>query len=454
MFKKILACGITIAISLTLISGCGANTSSSSVQANIANSTTGTPTVGNVNSDGTVNDPNQVEVDPNKLVLWSLFSGGDGQYMEQIIEDYNATNPAKQVQSVMLVWEDYYTKLATAVAAGKGPDIAISHVSKLPELVEQGIALPLDEYAQVSGTDWSSYTDAMNQSVTFENEHYAIPLDTHAEILFFNKDILEKAGIPFAEDGTIDIENNGGFIELLEQLKQGIGDGETVLSLTQNGDDPYRIWWAVYFQMGGTPIINDDSTEITLDKEIALAAAEYVKSLYDDGYIAKGIEDHQQYFQSGKAALSFCGTWATGVFAQTENLNFGAQNFPTLFDNDACWADAHTLFIPASKTRSEEDTQAVMDFINYVSSVGAYTWAESGQIPSNIVVNESQEYLDMPYRRDYVAAAANAVFPSKTPYFYTMKDTMIRNLDTIWLGQVDPSTGIDNLQEQLELDIM
>lgn len=88
-----------------------------------------------VNEDGTVNNPEAVQVDENKLVFWSLFSGGDGGFMNEIIADYNSKGPSKEVQSIMLVWADYYTKLQTAVAAGKGPDIGVSHVSKLPELV-------------------------------------------------------------------------------------------------------------------------------------------------------------------------------------------------------------------------------------------------------------------------------------------------------------------------------
>ena len=99
----------------------------------------------NVNEDGSVNDPSKVEVDENKLVMWSLFTGGDGEYMTKIIDDYNATSPSKQVQAITLVWADYYTKLQTAVTADKGPDIGLSHVSKLPELVDQGVVEPLND---------------------------------------------------------------------------------------------------------------------------------------------------------------------------------------------------------------------------------------------------------------------------------------------------------------------
>ena len=96
------------------------------------------------NEDGTVENPEAVQVDENKLVMWSLFSGGDGGFMDQIIADYNAGSPAKEVQSIMLVWADYYTKLTTAVATGNGPDIGISHASRISNLINDGVIEPLN----------------------------------------------------------------------------------------------------------------------------------------------------------------------------------------------------------------------------------------------------------------------------------------------------------------------
>ena len=122
-----------------------------------------------------------------------LFSGGDGEFMDKIIEEYNSGDPTKQVQSIMLVWGDYYTKLQTAVAAGKGPDIGVSHASKLPELVDQGVVEPIDGYLEELGVDLSTmYSENSLESVTFDGEIYAVPLDTHAEILYYNTDILKR----------------------------------------------------------------------------------------------------------------------------------------------------------------------------------------------------------------------------------------------------------------------
>lgn len=408
----------------------------------------------NVNEDGSVNDPSKVEVDENKLVMWSLFTGGDGEYMTKIIDDYNATSPSKQVQSITLVWGDYYTKLQTAVAADKGPDIGLSHVSKLPELVDQGVVEPLNDYLDELGVDLSSmYTQNSIDSVTFDGEIYAIPLDTHAEVMYYNKDILEKAGIELNADGKLDIGSLDDFKAMLDKVKAVMGDGESPLSLPNTGDDPYRVWWATYFQMGGTPIVNDDGTEVTLDTDKAVKAAEFVKSLYDDGYVATGIDDHQKLFQSGKAGFLFGGTWAVGVMESTDGLNFNVQSFPQLFDEDHCWADSHTFILPVNGDRDEDETKAAVEFMVAACKDGGLTWAGSGQIPANTEVTGNEEYAALPYRSNYQDEVEKAVLPTKNPHFYAMKDGMIQSLDTIWTGTNDAATGIDALVDELSSNL-
>ncbi len=224
----------------------------------------------------------------------------------------------------------------------------------------------------------------------------------------------------------MDISSEADFYAILDKIKTVLPEGASPIALTNSGDDPYRVWWAVYFQMGGSALINEEGTEVTLDKDIAVKAADFVKGLYDKGYVSQGIDNHQAFFQSGQAGLCIGGTWATGAFEQTENLKFGAQSFPQLFDKNACWADAHTFIIPFNKDRTEEETKAAVEFIYYVSTKGA---------------------------ADYKGALDTAVLPAKNPNFYSMKDSMITNLNTIWTGQADSKTAIDSLYDELKMNL-
>jgi multiple sugar transport system substrate-binding protein len=402
-----------------------------------------------VNEDGTVNNPEDLVVDPNKLVFWSLFAGGDGAWMDRIISDYNASGPARQVQPVMLVWADYYTKFGTAVAARKGPDIGVSHISRLPELVEQGMVIAVDDYAAKAGVNWNDFAPAMVEGITFNGKKYAIPLDTHAEIMYINLDKLNAAGVNLS-NGRLSIANAEEFKAALEKIKPTLQAGETVLSLPQQGDDPYRAWWATYFQMRGTPLVNAAGTQVTLDQAIAVRAADYIKSLWTDGYILPGIEDHQRFFQDGHAALVFAGTWATGVFGETKGLNFSAQPYPRLFGtNDACWADAHVFVIPTKQARNAANTQAAVDFTFWAASKGGATWAQSGQIPSHTPVQSSAAFTALPYRAGYSRAASTAVLPSKNVNFGAIKDSIIQNLNTLWADQASSASAIQNIISEM-----
>jgi hypothetical protein len=46
-----------------------------------------------------------------------------------------------------------------------------------------------------------------------------------------------------------------------------------------------------------------------------------------------------------------------------------------------------------------------------------------------------------------------AVLPAKSASFYALKDTMIRNLDTIWSDQSDSTSAINNMFDEMESDL-
>lgn len=396
------------------------------------------------NEDGSVNNPEEVKVKEGDLSFWSLFTGGDGEWFGKIADDYNATNPTNPTQVITLVWADYYTKLQTAVATGNGPDMGVSHVSKLTELAQSGAVEPLDDYLDKLDIKLSDYYSQANiDAVTIDGSVYAIPLDTHAEVMYYNLDLLKKAGI--SEEDVKNIKSSDDFKTLLQKCKDSLPEDVSPLALTANGDDPFRIWYATYFQMGGSDFTNEDATENTLDTDKAKAAMEYVKSLYDDGYILPGIDDHTALFQSGKAAFLFAGTWVTGVLNDTEGLNFNNADFPQLFDNDACWADSHTLILPVNSDRTEEESLEAVKFLFYASNEGGITWAGSGQIPASSTANQSDAYKKLK-GYNVVTELDKAKFaPKCTSYYGGMKVEIQNALDSFWTGNADADTALQSL---------
>ncbi|WP_166639261.1 extracellular solute-binding protein [Aureibacillus halotolerans] len=387
-----------------------------------------------------------------KLVFWNLFSGGDQEYMLSIVDAYNESQNDVFVESPTIAWADYYTKLVTSVAAGKGPDLAVSHAARVPELYYQGLAAPLDDLANEIGFKWGGITQNVEESIVLDGNHYAIPIDTHPFILYLNKELVTEAGL-LDENGNVAMEETPeGFIDFFTKAKKALPQ-KFPIAMSSTGVDPYRWWWAVYFQMGGTPMLSDDltETEITMDREIAIKAATYLKSLYHEHeLIPPNLGDFYQSFQSGKAVSMLTGVWATGIWEQTEGLEFIPLPLPQLFEQPGDFGGSHTIVMPADPDMSPERKRAGMEFMAFVLDQGA-EWAKAGHIPAKTSILQEDAYLEQPYRSSYAEVAQNVVFPSKTIYAGAAQTIMQRNLDLIWTNNASPEEAIDIMIDELEV---
>src|SRR5690606_14104262 len=69
-------------------------------------------------------DTNETGV--TKLTFWTPLSGGDGDFMKGLVEDFNEANDDVEVEILNLKAEEYYTKFRTSVTSNQAPDIALS----------------------------------------------------------------------------------------------------------------------------------------------------------------------------------------------------------------------------------------------------------------------------------------------------------------------------------------
>lgn len=83
---------------------------------------------------------------PRVVTFWSLFTGGDGEFFDAIIEAFNASHTDIQLKNDMVKFDDYYTKLTAALAAGNAPDLVVCHQGNMLPYVEAGQLLALDDY--------------------------------------------------------------------------------------------------------------------------------------------------------------------------------------------------------------------------------------------------------------------------------------------------------------------
>jgi multiple sugar transport system substrate-binding protein len=95
--------------------------------------------------------------------------------------------------------EQYKTKLALDLRSKGGADVIAVDGIWVGEFVQAGYLKPLSE---VAGADvdkwegWSQIPETVQGLGTFEDKRYGIPLGTDGRVLYYNKKLFAKAGLP------------------------------------------------------------------------------------------------------------------------------------------------------------------------------------------------------------------------------------------------------------------
>ena len=381
---------------------------------------------------------------------WNPFGGGDAKFMEQMVKKFNETHPKINVKSTRLEFSEYYTKLKTATASDNGPDIAISHITRLPEMVNEGLAVSVDELATETDISWSEFNQNIENDTVINNKHYAVPLDTHPQVMYYNKeylaeaDLLDENGKPIIEEGP------EGFINFLTRLKENSSAKYPMSNWTKlSADGHFRLWLGLYSQLNGETIISDG--EVSLDKEKAIKAIKYMNEIYNKDLAPLHSEymESVNVFRNKKAATLITGVWITGTLESTEDLDLGVVPVPKIFDRQATWANSHTLILPYSSNADERKQKAALTFAKWVTDNGEL-WAKAGHIPSKNSIKNKQEFKEMPYRTDYVEAANYASFNKAGVDAPGVKDKMVTALSGVWKGDYSAEEGVNKAVEQLE----
>lgn len=378
---------------------------------------------------------------------WNLFGGGDAEFMDEIVAEFNETHENIDVDVTRLEWEEYYTKLKTATASGNGPDIAISHVTRLKELANEGLVVSLNDLGAEVGIDWDQYNPNILEGAEIDGQIYGVPLDTHPLVFYYNKEHLAEADL-LAEDGTPKME--GSFMEFMEKLKTDSSAKYPMTNWTKlTAEGHYRVWWSLYNQLGGSPVITDD--ELTLDKEKAVEAIEYMQEFYDNDYSPLHSEymENVNLFRNGEAASLLTGVWITGTLEATEDLDFGVIPMPQIFDDRSAWGDSHTLVLPYAVDVNQEKREAALTFAKWATDNGEL-WAKAGHIPSNEAVQEKEEFKNMPYRMDYVEAADYVTFDSAGSYTWSIRSEMTTALSKVWNDQISAEEAVEEAVSGIE----
>lgn len=379
------------------------------------------------------------------LSMWTLFGGGEGSIMEDLIDQFNEEHDDITIEEQKLEWDQYYNRLLTSLVGGTAPDIAIMHLAVLPDYASRDVLYPIGE--QLSSEFRGVFLDNIIEKARYEGMLYAIPIDTHPIVLYYNKGLLRDAGLTDSNGDALVPETWSDFYDYASQVQDSADvHGLTMETGAMLGE---RLFTALYAQMGGR-LVNEATGELSVDQEIATQVYEMMLRPFEEG-LAQGpvaYEDTEALFQDNQSVFHVNGVWAMAVYPSLEDVDFGVTQLPAVSGSPHyTWGDSHSLVFPEKDDPAK--LAAALTFGEWFSGQ-TMEWAAAGHIPVNEEVLEAEEFLNLPMRSDYLEAAGNAVLAPSVQGWSRVREEMWEIGEAMILGDITPSEAAQRLSAVIE----
>jgi len=316
-----------------------------------------------------------------EIEYWQYFFDARVEAMEQLIANFQTTNPDITVKMAHFPYADYRTKVAAAIPAGEGPDVVQLFYGWLNDYVEAELIQPLP-----ADTFPAARIDAeffpMVQAMKDGDQYWALPTAVRSLALFYNERLFEDAGLS-APPANLD-----ELVEFARKMTTKDAAGNiTQVGLTAGMTAQDHHWFreVLVRQMGGDPYADDYKT-VNYNNDAGIKALEFYTGLAsgDQPVTSFGFMDEPQAaFKAGRAGMHIDGSFRIGSLDKIRGLKWGVAELPA--NADGMRSNYSSYWVNAITTKATgEKYDAAVKFMEYVTSDEAMQiWLDVvGELPA------------------------------------------------------------------------
>ncbi len=331
------------------------------------------------------------------LKLMHGLTGSDGAVFATLLEQFSKENPDICISSEGFAWDTFFQKYPTAVAAGQPPDMVIFHAAELQQMAAQGLMLPMDDMFADGTLSLDDYNPSLMAQLTTDGKTMAVPFDNHGWLLWYNTDLVKKAGL----DPNNLPKNGTEFIDWAQKLTTDVnGKHPTDADFDKDNVDVWAMeyTWPRYtipttlWQFGGA-VVSPDGKTATLDSPESIAAVQFWHDMMYKYFVAPPAVPGKMWagdlYKVNRLVFMWEGTWTQGfmldnpdvaAITQTAYINSLAPD-----GKQAVKFDSHIMSIPTGVDADGIKNAKVL--IAWLAKNGA-SWSTSGQVPAMFKVQE------------------------------------------------------------------
>ena len=381
-------------------------------------------------------------------VYWG--STAEDEAIKSALRGFESANPGVKVEEMYLPGDldgsTYNAKMKALAASGTLPDVGYFRPEEFFNYASKDFFLPLDDY--ISRDDMSdSYLP--QTWLSYGGKTYGAYTAAECQVMWYNKKVLEDAGVPLPPTNYDKAWTWDQFSEYLKMItldSKGNHPGDAGFNPgnIQKYGVIYDLWSAMYYPSlwsNGGGIISDDGKSVVVDTPESIEVFQKFADLIN--------KDHTMPYMGGGSGLASpavmlaneqLGFWVTGQWTLLElggisNLPLGVAALPILKKPAQIYLSGLNVVFNSSK-HPEEAWELQKWMMNPAKTLDLYTSGLWMPTKKSFYTNPSDlaKWTDNDVHPDgYKEAVLDSMAVAKTEPIY------IKNLNQMWGDHLNPA---------------
>ena len=395
------------------------------------------------------------------IQFWHAMGGRLGEVVEEIATKYNASQDTYNlVPTYKGGYEDTMTAGIAAFRAKQQPNIIqIFDAGAATIINAKGATIPIEDLMaeHSGGFNGEDYIEGVRYFYAdSDGKMIGMPFNSSTPLLYYNKDILSKAGIDAPPATWEEFEAMAPKIK--EAGYQALAQSHSPWIFSENFHSRHNLQLA-------TGNNGYDSTDVKIlynNDEMKMHWSKVKEWLDNDwyGFYGRGWGDNQDAFVQQKVAMWLGSSGSFGGLSKSAEFEFGASYLPywksIIEEPKGTFIGGAALFAMAGKP--DEENKGVADFMAFLTSPEMqYFWhKETGYVP---ITNAAYDLAKSDGYYESTPDAEVGILQLSQPggewtkgyrlgFYVQIREAMYKQYDNIFSGASSVDAAFDAMEEE------
>ena len=367
-----------------------------------------------------------------EIRFWQFW---DPEWINPLIEKFEKENPNIKVSLERLTWTDGFNKIVTALSANQAPDVIEIGSTWVAGLSLDGGLKPIEPKSLRNKlANW--------EPAYFKGRYYAVPWTLSTGALFYNKDLLKKAGFKTPPKNWKQLLKQSQAVHKMGKYIYGYG--------LKTG--AYTTWqkFLPYAWSNGAKIINPDWKSTGVNSKAFKEAVSFYNELKEVSLFDENLVVRKQ-FQEGKVGFMIEEPGQINKFKkESPNLNFAVIQLPKAPTGKSInFAGAQMLAI-TKNTKNKAAAEKFIRFLVEAENSKAITRRITTLFPADKQGTQDDFYTkEHPELLVFLETLKTATSPQAHPRWIEIQEVFSEQLERVLFGK-----NVDRAMKKAEKEIL